>query len=456
LNDRILGRVKKIRIAVVGSGISGLSCAWLLSQRHEVTLIEADSRVGGHANTVDVTAEGRTSAVDTGFIVSNTWTYPNFSALMDYLDVTMVSTPMTFAVSAEQGRYEYCGNHLGTLFGTPRQWLSPRHWRMVTDLVRFYTTAEAKAKSVPPDVTLGQFLHAEGYGETFMRRHILPMAGAIWSATPDEIARYPLQAFVSFFSNHKLFLLGSRPDWRTVKGGAREYVNKLVEDSRFALRVSTPVRSIRRHSLGVDIQYVSGRAETFDEVVIATHADQALALLADPTIEETRLLSPFKTSGNRAYLHRDAALMPKTRRFWSGWNYLASEQGDETSPAVTYWMNALQQLDTPVQHFVTLNPVHKPAPHMLDGTFDYRHPIFNTATRAAQDELWSLQGVRRTWFAGAWFGAGFHEDGAQAGLAVAEQLGDLPRPWTVPEPSGRIHVRRPHVPTEPPVVLAAE
>lgn len=448
--------MKKIRIAVVGSGISGLTAAWLLSQRHDVTLFEAEDRLGGHSRTVEVKTAGRTTCVDTGFIVSNTWTYPNFSALMTYLDVAMVDTPMTFSVSAAGGRYEYCGNHLGTMLGTPRQWLSPSHWRMMAELVRFYRNAEASAGSVGEEVTLGQYLERNGYGETFIRRHILPMAGAIWSASPDEIAAYPFRAFVRFFANHKLFELGQRPDWRTVKGGAREYVAKLVEDGRFQIRLSTPVRRIRRQLAGVSIELGSGSIRDFDEVVIAAHADQALNLLADASAAERELLRPFKTSANRVVLHRDSSLMPKRKRFWSAWNYRGSGEGHETQLAVTYWMNALQKLETPVQHFVSLNPLEEPDQRLVDGTWLCRHPIFNALTHTAQKDLWSLQGVNRTWFCGAWFGAGFHEDGAQAGLAVAEQLGGVSRPWVVPEESGRIHLKRPAVQLPPPLVAAAE
>jgi uncharacterized protein len=448
--------VKKIRIAVIGSGIAGLSCAWLLSQRHDVTLVEADGRLGGHAHTVDVpTAHGKV-AVDTGFIVSNTWTYPNFTALADYLDVDMVNTQMTFSVALDEGRYEYAGKHLGTLLGTRRQWLQPAHWRMMADLVRFYKTAEGKRASLPDDVTLGQFLAREGYGQGFIRHHILPIAGAIWSATPDEIAAYPFSAFVDFFANHKLFVLGNRPDWRTVKGGSRRYVERLAADGRFATRLNSPVAKITRHPGHATVAFADGTAEEFDHVVLATHGDQALRLLADPSARERDLLSPFRTSANRVVLHRDPALMPKTRRFWSAWNYRSG--GDEPAPRldVTYWMNALQKLDGPTQHFVSLNPETEPKPALVDGTYLYRHPIFTSQTLAAQKQLWSLQGVNRTWFCGAWFGAGFHEDGLQAGLAVAEHLGDVARPWSVPDHSGRIHVHAPHVGDPATTVLAAE
>jgi predicted NAD/FAD-binding protein len=245
---------------------------------------------------------------------------------------------------------------------------------------------------------------------------------------------------VRFFANHKLFALGNRPDWRTVTGGSQQYVRRLAADGRFTARLSSAVARIERSPVDAEVVLAGGERESYDAIVLATHADEALALLARPTARERDLLSPFKTSANRVFLHRQASLMPRRRRFWSAWNYRGADAGHDKRLAVTYWMNALQKLDTPTQHFVSLNPQEDPAPHLVDGVWDYRHPLFNTETLAAQKDLWSLQGVNRTWFCGAWFGSGFHEDGIQAGLAVAEQLGGLSRPWTVPDPSGRIHV----------------
>jgi predicted NAD/FAD-binding protein len=447
--------VRKIRVGVIGSGVAGLSAAWLLSQRHDVTLIESAPRLGGHANTAHLHSAGRDIAIDTGFIVYNPATYPNLSALLSYLDVAHVEAPMGFSVSAEAGRFEYSGESLGHLLGTGRQWFSPRQWRMVADLVRFYRGAEMAGKAAPATLTLGQFLKQGGYGDTFIRRHILPMAGAIWSATPDEIAQYPFKAFTAFFANHRLFALGERPLWRTVKGGAESYVKSLCDDARFQVLLNTPVASVRRGPKSVALRCATGKNLEFDHVVLATHGDQALRLLGDPSPAEKRLLGPFQTSANRVYLHRDPALMPVRRRFWSSWNYRSHEVAGEKL-AVTYWMNALQNLDTPEQHFVSLNPAERPAVALTDAAYDYRHPIFNAATLQAQQELWSLHGVNRTWFCGAWFGSGFHEDGAQAGLAVAEQLGGLPRPWKVEAPSGRIHVGPAPEIDPAPFVAAAE
>jgi uncharacterized protein len=446
----------RLKIAVVGSGISGLSCAWLLSQRHDVTLFESENRLGGHAHTVDVQTKDGPVSVDTGFIVFNTWTYPNFTAMLDYLDQEKVATQMTFSVSAEGGRYEYSGDHLGTLFGTSRQWASPKHWKMMLDLLRFYKKAEAHAKLVPCGTSIGQYLTDYGYGDAFVKRHILPMAGAIWSSTPEQIAAYPFHAFIKFFANHKLFILGNRPDWQTVKGGSRQYVRKLFEDGRFTVRLNAPVlRAVRRLNK-VELCFADRATQEFDHIVLATHGDTALQLLADPSPDEVDLLSPFKTSLNQVYLHRDASLMPSTRRFWSGWNYRMPQGETELSPEITYWMNALQKLESPEQHFVSLNPKHRPHDDLTDGGYQYRHPIFNEATMEAQKSLWSLQGVNRIWFAGAWFGSGFHEDGLQTGLAVAEQLGGVRRPWNVKDESYRIHLTPTQMPLPQQFAEAAE
>ncbi len=425
-----------LKIAVIGSGISGLSCAWALSQRHDVTLIESEDRIGGHSNTVDVAeSSGKSVAVDTGFIVHNPQTYPNFVALLDYLDAGYEETEMSFSVSNANGAYEYSGHSIGHLLGKASQWMSPKQWRLLYDLTRFYRTAQNQA--VDDKVTLGDYLLQECYSQSFINQHILPIAAAIWSSTPSDMAQYPFNAFVRFFANHNLFNLATRPKWRTVSGGSRSYVEKLLADSKFQVRLGLTVKSIERLGQHVIVNGPHDYTERFDHVVLATHGDQALALLAKPTDTEHELLQHFKTSKNRAVLHRDKSLMPKAKRFWSSWNYMGAENGQVS---VTYWMNELQNLKTAEQHFVSLNPLVEPDAAKLDGTFIYRHPIFTPQTLQAQKHLWSLQGMHNTWFCGAWFGAGFHEDGLQAGLAVAEQLGGVRRPWNVANESSRIYL----------------
>jgi predicted NAD/FAD-binding protein len=425
-------------IAVVGSGIAGLSAAWLLSQRHRVTLYEAAARPGGHSNTVDVAG----IPVDTGFIVYNQSTYPNLTALFAHLHVRTVPSEMSFAVSLDGGDLEYAGTDLNGLFAQRANLLRPQFWSMLQDLHRFYRQAPQNARTMSPDLTLGQFLDAEGYGRPFQQDHLLPMAAAIWSASAETLRDYPARHFIRFCENHGLLKLTDRPVWRTVHGGSREYVKKLTADIQQRW-FGKGVRSIRR---GPDAVIVTTRDQAdrpYDHVVLACHADQALALLANPTPSEQNLLGAFRYTENRAVLHSDATLMPKRRAVWASWNYLGRRDHADRL-LVTYWMNRLQGLDNAPPLFLTLNPATNPATILHEDI--YHHPAFDTAAMRAQEDLWSLQGQHRTWFCGAYFGSGFHEDGLQSGLAVAEQLGDVRRPWRVPNESGRIALTRVNTP----------
>lgn len=443
------------RIAVIGSGIAGLSAAWLLSQRHDVTLIEAERRIGGHSNTVNCLTPDGPIAVDTGFIVYNTATYPNLMALFDYLNVPTTPSLMGFGVSLDGGACEYSGDTLLQMMGNPGNLVVPGHWRMLWDIVRFFRTAEAQSKNLDEGVTLGQFLKAQGYSRAFMERHLLPMAGAIWSSSPNQMLDYPALSFLKFLGNHGLLQYNNRPQWRTVTGGSREYVERLIADSRFRILTGCPVRRVERSSAGVVVEDGLGFRDRFDHVVMATHADQALAMLKDPSPQERQCLSAFRYGRNRAVLHRDAKLMPRRRRLWSSWNYMAERGAQGRSSSITYWMNALQPLATSTDIFVSLNPQREPEAALVEREFAYEHPIFSAEAGLMQKRLWPLQGQQRTWFCGAHFGAGFHEDALQSGLAVAEQLGGMLRPWNVPNQSGRIHVTA-HTPAEPAHLEAAE
>jgi predicted NAD/FAD-binding protein len=422
-----------LNIAVVGSGISGLAATWLLDKRHRVTLFEADQRIGGHGNTVDVAGV----AVDTGFIVYNEQTYPNLTALLAHLGVASDPTAMSFAVSLNGGAHEYSGSGLGGVFAQKRNLLRPRFWTMLRDLLRFYREAPGDLASLG-DESVANYLDRAGYGAAFREDHLYPMAAAIWSSPALGIADYPAAAFIAFCQNHALLQTGPRPPWHTVRGGSRSYVQALLGQFSGTVRSGTPVHRIVRDSTGVTLATAAG-LERFDRVVIAAHADQALAMLAEPDPAERELLGKFAYSRNTAVLHSDVRLMPQRGRVWSAWNFL--QGSDPTSgPAVTYWMNRLQRLDTAEPMLVTLNPLTPPDPALVHWQGTYAHPLFDVAAIAAQRRLWSLQGRNHTWFCGAWFGAGFHEDGLQAGLAVAEQLGGVARPWQVEEPSGRIVV----------------
>lgn len=428
---------KAMRLAVIGAGISGLSAAWLLGQAHDVVLFEAAPRLGGHANTVRVAGE---TAVDTGFIVYNEATYPNFIALMDYLRVATQPTEMSFAVSLDGGRLEYSGTSVAGLFAQRSNLVRPRFWAMLQDITRFYRDASRDALAGgAAGVSLGDYLTAGGYGAAFRDDHLLPMAAAIWSAPCAEILSYPAAAFLRFHHNHGLLQLTDRPVWRTVTGGSSTYVQKLRTAFSGEVRAGSPVRQVRREANAV-VLTGDGWTETFDHVVFATHADQALAMLADPGPGEIEALGAFRYSRNRAVLHGDTALMPKRRRAWASWNHIGHRAQPDSACAVTYWMNRLQGLPDERPFFVTLNPPDTLREETILHEEIYEHPLFDAAALEAQERLWSLQGVRRSWFCGAYFGSGFHEDGLQAGLAVAEALGGVRRPWQVRDESGRIPV----------------
>ncbi len=441
----------RLRIAVVGSGIAGLSAAWLLSQRHEVHVFEAEGRAGGHSHTVDAsTAEGQV-AVDTGFIVYNEPAYPNLTALFAHLGVETQASDMSFAVSMDHGALEYAGTDLRGLFAQPANLLRPRFWSMLRDLVRFYREAPRDAAEMGL-MPLDDYLALRGYGRAFREDHLYPMAAAIWSTPAAQVGRYPTEAFVRFCENHRLLQVHDRPVWRTVAGGSRNYVRRLTEGFGERLQLDSAVQEVLRSAEGVRLRTRAGwHPQRFDQVVMACHADQALRLVSEPDAEETRLLGVFGYSRNHAVLHSDPQLMPKRRAVWSSWNY-AAERSRPDALCVTYWMNRLQGIPDSNPLFVTLNPIVPPRPEHLLRTDVYEHPLFDEAALRAQRQLWSLQGQRRTWFCGAYFGAGFHEDGLQAGLAVAEALGGVRRPWQVAKESGRIHL---HAPEATPHEVAA-
>ncbi|MCC0014906.1 MAG: FAD-dependent oxidoreductase [Rhodobiaceae bacterium] len=429
-----------LNIAVVGSGISGLSAAWLLSRRHQVTVYECDQRLGGHANTVDVELSDGTVDVDTGFIVYNEKTYPNLTALFAHLGVKTQPSSMGFALSVGSGTYEYSGTNANGYFGQRRNIASPSHWALLLEIRRFFDTAASRVETHAGEPTLGDFLRAEGYSSRFVEEHIVPMGAAIWSTTLREMLNFPARTFLAFYGNHGLLQLSDRPAWRTVCGGSRNYVSALISDADFRVIQGVGARRVARSASKVVLEDTRGAMRPFDHVVFATHADQALSLIEAPSDEETTLLGSFAYQPNEAVLHSDRRWMPQRRRVWSSWNFIKSERGLESPLCLTYWMNELQGLETRVPLLVTLNPTADIHPKAVHRTFSYRHPVFNAAALAAQKRLWNLQGRQRTWFCGSYFGYGFHEDGIQSGLAVAEQLGGVRRPWQVADESGRINL----------------
>ena len=432
---------RSLNIAVIGTGIAGMSAAWLLNQRHRLTIYEKNMRIGGHSNTVDAPTKYGTTPVDTGFIVYNERNYPNLTALFEHLNVPTKDSEMSFAASLGGGAFEYAGTDLNGLLGQRRNIVRPRFWFMMRDLLRFYRDApQLLDDDTGNDLSLGDYLAREKYGKNFIRDHLLPMGAAIWSTTATEMAAYPAKAFIRFFVSHGLLNITDRPQWRTVDGGSRTYVERLTDGYRDRVQYGG-VRTISRIDGKVRIEDLAGVQKEFDHVVIATHADEAFNLLADPSEAERTLLCSWRYAHNRAVLHTDVSLMPKRDRVWSSWNFIGDDNASsdkEASLCVTYWMNRLQSLDPGSPLLVTLNPVHEPATGSIIREFDYTHPFFDRAALASQDRLWSLQGQKNTWYCGSYFGSGFHEDALQSGLAVAEQLGGLKRPWSVANESGRI------------------
>jgi len=432
---------ENLRIAVIGSGIAGLSAAWLLGKRHSVTLYEKENRLGGHSNTVSVDHPRGVIPVDTGFIVYNEDNYPNLTALFQHLRVPTKASNMSFAASLGGGAFEYSGSNLDGLFGQRLIALKPSFWRMIMDLRRFYREAPLHlSEGATDDLALGDYLRRQRYGSDFIEKHILPMGAAIWSTTAAEMMAYPAETFIRFFESHGLLRISGRPEWRTVEGGSIEYVRRLSENLTGHVRYSG-VRSIERTGNSVALTPADGETEHYDHVVIAAHADQALGLLKDPDRLESRLLGSWRYTKNRAVLHSDTRLMPRRRRVWSSWNFIQGIDGAAHQPlCVSYWMNLLQSIAEDSPLFVTLNPPGGLEPKNPHATFDYEHPFFDQGALDTQKDLWSLQGRRRTWFCGSYFGYGFHEDALESGLSVAEQLGGINRPWSVQEGSNRVHV----------------
>jgi len=415
-----------VRIAIVGAGIAGLGSAWLLQkQGHAVTLFEANDYLGGHTHTVDVTLEGRTAPVDTGFLVFNDRTYPHLVALFDELGIASVASEMSFSARIDAARLEWAGTSVASLFAQPWSALRPDFWRMLADIARFNreTTALLERDALW-SISLGEFLDERRFGAPLRDWYLLPMAAAIWSSPKKDILDFPLPTFVRFCHNHGLLSIHNRPQWRTVQGGGREYVAKIA--ARLPdVRRATPVQRIRRGAHGVDVE-AAGRVERFDEVVLACHSDQARRLLADATWSEDRLLSAIRYQPNRVVLHTDISLLPRSRRAWAAWNYLAADDpAGARSVAVSYLLNKLQPLPFAKPVIVTLNPPFDPDPALTLREFEYSHPLQDGPALDAQTRFASLQGLRHTWYAGAWLGHGFHEDGLKSAHAVAAGIARL-------------------------------
>ena len=427
--DHIPAASVRLRIAVVGGGISGLGAAWLLGKKHRVTLFEAGSYAGGHANTVEVNVDGIAHPVDTGFLVFNRRTYPNLCGLFSALDVPVAASNMSFSVSLAERDLEWSGTGLTAIFGQKSNLVRPAFWTMLRELLRFNRETTALALDhAAPDISLGDYLARNGYSAAFRDWYLLPMAAAIWSCPTAQMLAYPLSTFLRFCHNHGLLKIVDQPQWLTVRGGAREYVKRLLPGIP-ELRLNSPVRGVMREGTVVTLLTDAG-AEPFDAVVFACHSDQTLRILGEgATPAECTVLGAVKYQSNRALLHTDPTLLPRREKVWAAWNYLAGEGTPDHRPvSVSYLLNKLQPLPFRSPVSVSLNPFREPAPHHLLGEFAYDHPVFDQGAIDAQAHLPALQGQQRTWFAGAWTGYGFHEDGLKSGVEVAAMLGVV-APW---------------------------
>lgn len=413
-----------MKIAIIGTGISGLTAAYLLQREHEITVFEAADRLGGHTATMDVDVQGQKYAVDTGFIVYNDRSYPNFIKLMQQLEVESQPTEMSFSVSCAQRGLEYSGSNLNTLFAQRSNLVSPYFLRMVRDIMRFNKQSQIDLErgDLSPEMTLGEYLDNNGYGEGFKRHYLVPMTAAIWSAGTDAVMAFPLVFFIRFFKNHGLLSIKDRPQWRSIVGGSRQYIEPLTRSFADRIRLSCAVTSVSRTTQSVVVRSEQHGAEVFDQVVMATHSDQALQLLDCPEPAETQILEAIAYQGNDVVLHTDESILPRSSRTWSSWNYLLdSYQQDQA--VLTYNMNILQRLEAPVTFCVTLNNTRAIDTSKILGQYNYSHPVFSVAGIAAQERLQKINGTGGVWFCGAWCRNGFHEDGVSSALAVTEKLG---------------------------------
>ena len=411
-----------MRIAVIGTGISGMVVAWLLEQHHAITVFEANDYIGGHTNTVQVEQAGQSYAVDTGFIVFNQRTYPNFCRLLDLLNVASQESEMSFSVKCERTGLEYCGTSLNTLFAQRSNLFKPSFHRMLYEILRFNRESVRLLIDGSTDIGLGEYLDQSGYSRAFRENYLVPMGAAIWSMSPQQMLDFPARYLIQFLSNHGLVTLNDRPIWRTIVGGSKNYVQRLTQSYRDRIRLRCPVHAVRRIEESVELNSSLG-TETFDQVVFATHGDQALRILCDATPLEKEVLREFHCTKNVAILHTDTGLLPKRRLAWASWNYNLPS-GPLDVPSLTYQMNILQRFQSPEQFCVTLNREDLIQANKILGKFHYEHPIYSPAAVAAQKRHAEISGIRhRTHFCGAYWGYGFHEDGVNSAFAVAKNFG---------------------------------
>ncbi len=415
---------ENLRIAVIGSGVAGLTSAWQLQRRHQVDLYERNARPGGHTRTFVVpSGEDEGTPIDTGFIVMNHRNYPVLTRIFEQLGVELDDSDMSFSYHAAGSSYEYAGNNLRSLFAHPLNALRPSHWRMIRDILRFNREArEDHDRGRLKGVTLGAYLAGRRYTEAFTDRYLYAMGSAIWSAPAKDVADFPAEAYIHFFVNHGLLDLHDRPQWRYVVGGSHQYIRKMLDGFSGELRCEADIDKVRRETGGVVLRFRSGEERRYDRVVLAAHADESLKLLADPSARERSLLGAWRYQENEAVLHTDPAVMPRSKTAWASWNFRGGESSPDAPVSVTYHMNRLQRLRTRKPYFVTLNGSGYAAEAVLDRTL-FMHPLYSFGSLATQAPLAEGNGENRTYFCGSYFGFGFHEDAARSAVQVASRLG---------------------------------
>ena len=415
--------MEKQRIAIIGSGISGLTTAYLLHKSHEITLFEANDYIGGHTHTVKVAQGEQSYDIDTGFIVCNDRNYPNFLKLMEKLNIAMQPTEMSFSVRNNPLGLEYNGHNLNTLFSQRRNLLRPKFYRLIRDILYFNKAAKkAIEEGVAENITLDTFVNQQSLSDIFKNNYLLPMAAAIWSCSMEQAGEFPLHFFLKFFLNHGLLDIKNRPQWYAVKGGSKAYIDPMTSGFKDQIRLSTPVNSVVRDDSWIEVNHATGK-ETFDQLVFACHSDQALDLLKNASIEEKAILGELLYQQNDVILHSDASLMPKKSLSWASWNFLAGEQEHNDPTLVTYCMNILQGIASDQPFLVSLNARHKIDPEKIIGEYDYTHPVYSVAGMKAQSRRNEISGVGRIHYCGAYWYNGFHEDGVRSALDIGEKFG---------------------------------
>ena len=417
-----------MKIAIIGSGISGLSSALLLSQKHNITLFESNNRFGGHANTVEIMHKENVIPVDTGFIVYNKLNYPNLVSFFDFLKVETIDSDMSFAVSARDGQLEYSGSMKG-IFAQKKNFFNLKFYRMLKDIIIFFIFGYKYAFQFKESESLGEYVKRCNFSKEFINDHLIPMSSAIWSCPEKEILNFPAKTLLTFFKNHQLINFIFRPKWRTVKGGSKQYVNKVIEklssDAKNRLILNSKIKSVYCKNDKIEINFKES-TEIFDKVIMATHPDQTIKLIKNLDEQSTDILRKFKYQKNIVYLHSDSSLMPKNKKTWSSWNYISSKSEEKSS--LTYWMNLLQKINNSLNVFVSLNPYKTPIKSLTYKKIIYEHPIFNTQTNEAQKKMTEIQGKNNIFYAGAWLRYGFHEDGIMSAVNISSLL-NIKIPW---------------------------